>query len=87
MRDYKKLEVWKKAHELYLHTKQVIAPNLPQQERFEILPQMQRAALSIPLNIAEGSGRNSNKDFAHFLHIALGSLNELEYCLLRIKIY
>jgi four helix bundle protein len=43
---------------------------------------MKRAAYSIPFNIVEGCGRNSDKDFTHFLDTSLGSANELEYCLL-----
>ena len=45
---------------------------------FSLVDQMKRAALSIPANIAEGYGRRSKKDFAHFLSISLGSINELE---------
>lgn len=46
---------------------------------------MKRAACSVPLNIAEGCGRNSEKDFVHFLDMSLGSTHELEYCILLIK--
>ena len=46
---------------------------------------MKRAACSVPLNIAEGCGRNSEKDFVHFLDMSLGSAHELEYCLLLVK--
>ena len=53
-----------------------IAERLPKMETYGIVSQMTRAAVSVPSNIAEGSGR-SNKDFAHFLSIALGSLFEL----------
>ena len=46
---------------------------------------MNRAAYSVPINIVEGSGRNSEKDFVHFLDISLGSILELEYCCLLVK--
>jgi four helix bundle protein len=80
MRDYKKLDVWKKAHELYMHVKKNIASQLPKEEKYELCAQMQRAALSIPLNIVEGCGRYTDKDFAHFLDNSLGSVNEADYC-------
>ena len=82
MRDYKKLDVWKKSHELYMHVKKNIAVKLPKEERYELTSQLQRAALSVPLNIVEGCGRFTDKDFAHFLDNALGSTNETDYCCL-----
>src|SRR3712207_5790360 len=80
MRDYKKLEVWQKSHELFMHVKKVITPRFPRDERFALTSQLQRSALSVPLNIVEGCGRFSDKDFAHFLDNALGSTNEMDYC-------
>lgn len=80
MRDYKKLAVWKKAHELYMFIRQDIAPKFPKVERYELTSQLLRASLSIPLNIAEGCGRYTDKDFAHFLDNTLGSVNETDYC-------
>ncbi len=50
----------------------------PSHERFGLMSQMQRAAVSVPTNIAEGSAKTSNKDFARFLEISVGSLLELE---------
>jgi four helix bundle protein len=83
MRDYKKLEVWKKAHELTLFVYKTMLPYFPKSEQFDLVSQTKRAAYSIPMNIVEGSGRFTEKDFAHFLDIALGSAHELEYdCLL-----
>ena len=80
MRDYKKLEVWKKAHEQYMFVKKSIASKFPKEERFELTSQLLRASLSIPLNIVEGCGRYTDKDFAHFLDTSLGSTNEVDYC-------
>ncbi|MFB9844645.1 four helix bundle protein [Mucilaginibacter ginsenosidivorans] len=85
MRDYKKLEVWKKSHELTLFVYGTLLPKFPKSEQFDLLSQTKRAAYSIPLNIVEGSGRYTEKDFAHFLDQALGSAHELEYCCLLSK--
>jgi len=75
--NFKELKVWQKsrvlAMNLFLLTKQY-----PNDERFELVSQMRRAVISVPSNIAEGSGRNSNKDFRRFLDIALSSAYELE---------
>src|SRR4051812_25631575 len=77
---FKKIEAWKKAHETYIFIKKEIAIEFPKEERFELTTQLNRAALSVPLNIVEGCGQNTDKDFAHFLDSALGSVNEVEYC-------
>ena len=84
MRDYKKYDVWRKSHELTLFVYKEIIPSFPKAEQFALASQLKRAAYSIPLNIVEGCGRNSDKDFAHFLDIALGSAHELEYCALLV---
>jgi len=79
MRDYKKLDIWKKSH---LLTKQVykdVLPLMPVEERFALTSQLRRSSYSIPLNIVEGCGKNTNKDFAHYLDNALGSAHEVEY--------
>jgi len=80
MRDYKKLDVWKKSHEMYMFIKKNISIKLPKEERYELTSQLMRAALSVPLNIVEGCGRFTDKDFTHFLDNALGSANEVDYC-------
>jgi four helix bundle protein len=71
------LEIWKKSIKLVKET-YVITKSFPKDERFVLIPQMRRAAISIPSNIAEGAARKSKNEFAHFLSISLGSLSELE---------
>jgi four helix bundle protein len=85
MRNYKNYLVWNESHELVLFIYKQTVPLLPLDEKYELTSQMKRAAYSIPFNIAEGCGRNSNRDFNHFLDISLGSANELEYCILLIR--
>ena len=79
MRDYKKLEVWKKAHLMVLFVYSDILPLFPSSEKYDLHNQVKRAAYSIPLNIVEGAGRNSEMDFATFLDMALGACHEVEY--------
>lgn len=78
--DYEKLKVWQEAHALVIQVAQLVK-NFPATERFALTPQLWRAAVSIPGNIAEGSGRGSQKDFRKFLFIALGSVKETSYYL------
>jgi len=59
-----------------------LTKNFPSEEKFGLVSQMRRSAISIPSNIAEGKGRASKKEFAHFVSIARGSLAELETQLL-----
>ena len=65
---------------MYMFIKKQIASKFPKEERYEMTSQLLRAALSVPLNIVEGCGRFTDKDFAHFLDNALGSTNETDYC-------
>jgi four helix bundle protein len=81
MRDFNKLEVWKRSHELTLAVYGATA-NFPRDEIYGLTSQIRRAASSIPANISEGCGRDSQADFARFLHMAMGSASELEYHLL-----
>ncbi len=81
MQDYQKLVVWQRAHALALSIYE-LTREYPPDERFGLTSQTRRCAVSIASNIAEGSGRATDRDFAQFLHIAVGSTNELEYQLL-----
>ncbi|AVR44901.1 four helix bundle protein [Christiangramia fulva] len=78
MTDYKNYKVWQKSHSLVLEIYQV-SKHFPSEEKFNLISQIDRAALSIPTNIAEGCGRQSQKEFHHFLHISSGSAFEMEY--------
>jgi len=71
------LKVWQKGIELVKSIYE-ITQLFPSNEQFGLVSQMRRAAVSIPWNIAEGCGRNSDKELIHFLYIALGSASELE---------
>lgn len=84
MRDYKKYTVWQKSHELVLEIYKVTG-NFPKEELYGLTSQMRRSASSIPTNVVEGCGRNTDKDFCRFLYIAFGSANELEYQLILSK--
>lgn len=75
--DHKDLDVWKKGVELVELIYQV-SSSFPDDERFGLISQIRRSAISIPSNIAEGSARKSTKELLHFISIALGSLSELE---------
>lgn len=78
MRNIDNYEVMDFAHELALHVYRV-TDSFPREEQFGITSQLRRAASSVPLNIAEGAGRGTDRDFARFIRIALGSANELDY--------
>jgi four helix bundle protein len=75
--DHKDLDVWKKSMDL-VETIYKLTQTFPDTEKFGLTSQMRRCAVSIPSNIAEGSARKGDKELIHFLHIALGSLSELE---------
>jgi four helix bundle protein len=77
MKTHKDLEVWKLSIEMITKIYQ-ITRDFPKEEMYGLINQMRRAAVSVPSNIAEGAGRNSNKEFLQFLYIATGSLSELE---------
>ena len=74
---HKKLEVWKKSMELVLEVYR-ITKGFPAEERYGLIPQIRRAAVSVPSNIAEGAARNTKRDFVNFLHIAQASVSELD---------
>ena len=76
MHNYNNLQIWQQAMDLVEEIYKLTA-SFPIEEKFGMVSQMTRAAVSIPSNIAEGAGRNLDKDFAHFISIAIGSLYEL----------
>ncbi len=84
MQNYKDLKVWEKAHHFTL-TVYEASKAFPKEEIYSLTNQLRRAASSIPANIAEGCGKNSQAEFAHYLNIALGSANESEYFLILSK--
>lgn len=77
MHNFKKLAIWIKSVEFVTDIYKV-TNTFPSHERFGLISQLQRAAVSVPTNISEGSAKTSNKDFARFLEISLGSTFELE---------
>jgi len=74
---HKKLDVWKLSMELSRVVYR-LTTGYPSEERFGLVSQMRRAAVSVPSNIAEGAARDSNNEFRHFLSIARSSLSELD---------
>ena len=81
MRDFRRLQVWKKAHELTLTVYQ-LSGAFPKDELYGLTGQIRRASASIPANIAEGCGREGDAELKRFLQITMGSASELEYHLL-----
>ncbi len=80
-RHYRNLVGWQRSHDVTL-TIYKQTQRFPTEERYGLTSQLRRAAYSVPANISEGSGRETNKDYLRFLIIALSSLKETEYFLL-----
>ncbi|MFY8214653.1 MAG: four helix bundle protein [Flavobacterium sp.] len=80
MVDYRKYKVWQKSHQLVLDV-YAITSNFPKEEQFKLVSQINRAAVSIPTNIVEGCGRETQKELIRFLYNSSGSAHELEYLL------
>jgi four helix bundle protein len=78
MRDYTKIDAWRLADDLtvaiYEQTR-----SFPKVEHYGLTSQIRRASYSVPANIVEGSSRESQKDYLHFLYISRGSLSETQY--------
>jgi four helix bundle protein len=81
MNDYKNLKIWQKSVDLAVSIYNV-TKIFPREEQYGLTSQIRRSAVSVPSNIAEGSGRNSKKEFMNFLSISHGSSYELETQLL-----
>ncbi|WP_298485741.1 four helix bundle protein [uncultured Maribacter sp.] len=80
MNKYEDLKIWQKAMDLV-----ELMKDMPADEIYGLTSQIKRCSISIPSNIAEGAGRNSNKQFAHFLSIVNGSTTELETQILLVQ--
>ena len=86
VRGYRDLQVWQKAMDLVVETYR-LSKDFPQTEIYGLTSQMQRAAVSVPANIAEGHGREHLGDYLHHLSVANGSLMELEtHCLIAVRL-
>ena len=81
MQKFTELKVWQRSHQLALEVYRMTT-SFPSEERFGVISQIRRAAVSVPTNIAEGSKKKSSREYARFLNIAEGSLAETEYLLL-----
>jgi len=81
MRDFKKLKIWQRSHQLALDVYKS-TENFPKSELYGLTSQIRRSAVSIPSNIAEGCGKEGQAEFARYLRIAMGSASELEYQLI-----
>ena len=78
MREFQTLEVWKKGHKLVLSLYKVTA-EFPKEEQYGLTSQIRRAGVSVPANIAEGCGHQSEPEFARYLQLAAASTTELQY--------
>jgi len=81
---FEDLVVWKKSHTLALEV-YGLTKDFPSEEKFGLVSQMRRAAVSVPANIAEGFKRRGTKDKINFYNISQGSLSELQYYLILVK--
>ena len=81
MRDFHKLKIWERAHKLTLLLYKVTR-SFPNDELYGLTSQIRRSSASIPTNIAEGCGRDSQAEMIHFFQLAMGSSSELEYQLI-----
>lgn len=81
MVDYKNYKVWQRSHDLVLKIYGV-TKQYPKSEQFGLVSQMNRACISVPTNIAEGCGRETQKELIRFLYISSGSAHELDYLIL-----
>ena len=77
MRNFRDYDIWQDSMDIVDKIYDAV-DNFPKDERFALISQITRSAVSIPSNIAEGSGRSSGKEFARFLEFSLGSAYELE---------
>ena len=75
--NFRRMEIWRQSMDLVKKV-YVFTAKLPDSEKYGLINQMQRCAVSIPSNIAEGSGRTTDKEFAYFLKVAMSSSYELE---------
>lgn len=78
VKDFRELKVWQKAHELTLVVYQLTA-TFPREELYGLTTQLRCSSSSVAANLAEGSGRNGDAEFARFCSLAMGSASELEY--------
>ena len=81
MKDFRTLKVWEKSHAIVLAVYKA-TQSFPKSEVYGMTSQIQRAAVSVPTNIAEGCGKDSDAELARYFKIAMGSSSELEYLLL-----
>ena len=86
MKDFRQLKVWEKSHQLAL-TVYKATKGFPKEELYGLTSQIRRSSMSIPTNIAEDCGRNTDTDFARFLQMAMGSASETEYQLILAGIW
>ena len=83
MRDFRKLEIWKRSHKAALLLYKV-TQEFPTEEKYGLTNQIRRAGVSLPSNIAEGCGHESKKEFARYLQLAAASTSELQYQLILV---
>ena len=81
MKDFRQLKVSEKSHQLALAVYKT-TKEFPKEELYGLTSQIRRASMSIPTNIAEGCGRNTDADFARFIQMSMGSASETEYQLI-----